>query len=229
MAHVAGRARQGHELVRVWDLIRSRLIDPVLRAQGTPVSMARGAALGTWLTLTPTVGIQMTIAAFIGIPWGANLPIAIALIWLSNPLTMLPLYYSFYWLGTAILPGPVRSYRDVASQLSSHIDAIVNHGEGVLTALRSLGRDIGLPMVVGSLVLATALAIPAYYITLRWATRRHARRLREQAQAHVVEAMDAHVSASASPAGLADQTGSRAPGGPARPGVVSPMSKGAPP
>jgi len=174
--------------VSFWGLIRSKLIDPFIRAQGSPKSIARGTALGTWLTLTPTVGIQMTIAAFIGIPWGANMPIAIALIWLSNPLTIIPLYYSYYWLGTVILPGPPRSYADVAAEVSVRIEAVTQHGEGVLTALRTLGADIGTPMIVGSLVIATGLAVPAYFVTLHWAERRQARKQREHAAAAAVEA-----------------------------------------
>ncbi len=171
----------------VWGLIRTRLINPLVRAQGTPKSIARGTALGTWLTLTPTVGIQMTIAAFIGIPWGANMPIAIAIIWLSNPFTIIPLYYSYYWFGTVLLPGPARSYADVTDAVRVRIEAVTQHGEGVLTALRTLGADIGTPMVVGSLVIATGIAVPAYFITLHWAQRRQARRQREHEAAGAVQ------------------------------------------
>jgi uncharacterized protein len=174
--------------VKLWALVRSRLLEPIVRAQGSPRSIARGTALGTWLTLTPTVGIQMAIAAFVGIPWGANMPIAIALIWLSNPFTILPLYYSYYWLGTVILPGPARSYADVASQVAVRVEAVTRHGEGVGTALRMLGTEIGTPMVVGSLVIATGCAIPAYALALRLAERRQARRHREHGAAAAVEA-----------------------------------------
>jgi uncharacterized protein len=174
--------------VSFWARVRSRLIDPFVRAQGTPRSIARGTALGLWLTLTPTVGIQMTIAALVGIPWGANMPIAIALIWLSNPLTIVPLYYGYYWLGTVILPGPARSYADVAAVVGERIEAITVHGESIWTALRSLGGDIGTPMLVGSLIIATGCAIPGYFLTLAWAQRRQERRQREQECAGAVEA-----------------------------------------
>ncbi|MGQ0553626.1 MAG: DUF2062 domain-containing protein [Planctomycetota bacterium] len=165
-------------------LIKSRIIDPIVRAQGSPRSIARGAALGTWLTLTPTVGIQMSIAAAIGIPWGANLPIAIAIIWLSNPLTIIPLYYSYYWLGEQLLLRDARSYKELARQFIDVFRQIEAGGwSGFLDAMRVLGDGVLWPMVLGSLVIATACAIPAYYLALRWAARRQVRKLERQALA----------------------------------------------
>jgi uncharacterized protein (DUF2062 family) len=57
--------------VSPWTLVRKKLVEPILRAQGSPVSIARGAALGMWFTLTPTVGIQMFLVTVIGLPWKA--------------------------------------------------------------------------------------------------------------------------------------------------------------
>jgi len=172
--------------VKLWAAVRRNLVDPILRAQGTPTSLARGAALGTWLTFTPTVGIQMFLAALVALPLRANLPVALALIWLSNPLTIIPLYYAYYWVGTLLLALPARSYRELAQTFASLFRSLEKGG--FLESLRSLGSEVLWPVIVGSLVIATVCTFPAYRITLWLALRRQARVIREAAAALSVEA-----------------------------------------
>jgi len=49
------------------------------------------------------VPFQMLLAAGGAIAIGCNLPIAVALVWVSNPVTMPPLFYAAYELGAQIL------------------------------------------------------------------------------------------------------------------------------
>lgn len=178
-------ARPPSVAARAWGVLRRNLIEPFVRAQGSPESLARGAALGTWLTLTPTVGIQMTLAAVAGLPLKANLPVAIALIWLSNPVTIVPMYYGYYWLGAVLLGRDTRGYGELARDFKHQFDLI--ESQGFLQSLRNLGDEVLWPMTLGSLVLATALAVPAYFGVRAWALRRAARRAREQAAAAAVQ------------------------------------------
>jgi uncharacterized protein (DUF2062 family) len=167
-------------LVNLWRTVRERLIQPMARAQGSPTSIARGTAIGTWVALTPTVGIQMFLVTVLAIPLRANLPIPLALVWVSNPFTVIPMYYSYYWLGTFVLGIETRGYRGLAASFSEQIAAIAD--QGLLTSLGILGAEVLWPLAVGSVILATAMAIPAYQVGLRLAARRRARMLREQAR-----------------------------------------------
>lgn len=176
--------------MRPWALVRSKLVEPILRAQGSPVSIARGAALGMWFTLTPTVGIQMFLVTVVGIPWKANVPIAIALVWLSNPLTIVPMYYAFYWVGTLLMGVTTHSYKELAVVFLDLVRRVDEPDWNLLDGLRVLGTEVLTPMIVGSIVMATAVAIPTYHVALRLAWRRHARRLREQAAALDVQGGD---------------------------------------
>jgi hypothetical protein len=178
-------------LVSAWTLVRSRLVDPILRAQGSPVSIARGAALGMWFTLTPTVGIQMFLVTVIGIPWKANIPVAIALVWLSNPLTIVPLYYSFYWVGTLLTAVPTRSYSELAIVFLDVVKHVDEPDWSLFDGVKLLGMEVVTPMLVGSVLIATLVAIPTYHVALRLAWRRQASRLREQAAAQDVQDGDA--------------------------------------
>lgn len=45
----------------------------------------------------------MLLAAAVAIPLRVNLPLSVALVWLTNPLTMPPIFYGTYLVGVAVL------------------------------------------------------------------------------------------------------------------------------
>ncbi len=66
-------------------------------------SVSRAFAIGFWAMYTPPLPWQQVIAAVLAIYFNANLPIAVALVWITNPLTWLPMYYFAYKIGTLVL------------------------------------------------------------------------------------------------------------------------------
>ena len=159
--------------------IHKKLIRPIFTINGTPHSIALGAALGVFISLTPTVGIQMMTAVIIGTFIKANRIIAALLCWLSNPVTILPMYYSYYWLGGKILGIELWTFGNFSERLNELI--ATKEQLGYLTALKQLGFETALPLWVGSLIIATVLTLPIYPLTL-YALRRH-RRMRRAASA----------------------------------------------
>ncbi|MDC9727605.1 MAG: DUF2062 domain-containing protein [Candidatus Thioglobus sp.] len=65
-------------------------------------SIARAFAVGLFCAFIP-VPFQMLLAAPGAVIFSANLPLSIALVWISNPLTMPPIFYGCYKLGAWIL------------------------------------------------------------------------------------------------------------------------------
>ncbi len=66
---------------------------------------ARGAfAVGLMFAFWP-VPFQMLLAAGVAIALRVNLPLSIALVWITNPFTMPPIFYGSYKVGELIL-GP---------------------------------------------------------------------------------------------------------------------------
>lgn len=65
-------------------------------------SVAGAVAVGLFVMYLPPVG-QMLIAAAFAIALRVNLPISVALVWITNPLTIPPMYYAGYRLGCWIL------------------------------------------------------------------------------------------------------------------------------
>jgi uncharacterized protein len=89
---------------RSLQLINKWLHDPNLwHLNRYAVSMA--VFLGLFTAFIPLPS-QMLIAALLAIWWRANLPISIALVWLTNPLTMPPIFYITYHIGAWVLKTP---------------------------------------------------------------------------------------------------------------------------
>jgi uncharacterized protein (DUF2062 family) len=77
-------------------------------------SLAKAFFVGLFCAMMP-VPFQMVIAAAGAIWLHSNLPIAVALVWLTNPLTMPPVFYLAYLLGDWVLQMPEREFHFEAS------------------------------------------------------------------------------------------------------------------
>lgn len=65
-------------------------------------SVTKGFAVGIFCAFLP-MPFEMVAALFMAAMLGGNIPVAISAVWLSNPLTWIPLYTPCYLLGARIL------------------------------------------------------------------------------------------------------------------------------
>ena len=72
-------------------------------------SVAMAFAVGLFGAWIPTPG-QMAIAAIGAFYFRANLPISVGLVWITNPVTMPPLFYFAYLVGLTVLNLPAASF-----------------------------------------------------------------------------------------------------------------------
>jgi uncharacterized protein (DUF2062 family) len=89
----------------------NRLHDPNLwHLNRRSISMAFAVGLiAAWIP----VPMQMVIAAVAALYYRANLPVAVALVWFTNPITMPPLFYFAYKIGLWFMgrPAPTESFQ----------------------------------------------------------------------------------------------------------------------
>ncbi|KGJ87457.1 DUF2062 domain-containing protein [Thalassotalea sp. ND16A] len=72
-------------------------------------SVAKAFAVGLFFAFIP-VPFQMVLAAGMAILVHSNLPLSIALVWVSNPLTIPPIFYACYKLGTVLMNVPPQEF-----------------------------------------------------------------------------------------------------------------------
>ncbi len=72
-------------------------------------SVSLGLALGLFIGFMPILG-QIVLAAGLAILFRVNLPVAVMAVWISNPLTIAPIYFFTYKVGAWVLNIPVGHY-----------------------------------------------------------------------------------------------------------------------
>ena len=75
----------------------NKYVQRILHINDTPEAIALGAAVGMFIGMTPTVGIQMVLMVIVGTVIRANRLAGVAMVYVSNPFTVLPIYW-LAWL-----------------------------------------------------------------------------------------------------------------------------------
>ena len=157
-------------------LITEKLINPVLHSTAPVSEVSLGVAVGVFLGLTPTVGVQMYLVALV---WSIyryifgrhfSLPVGVAMVWISNPFTMVPLYYLFLVTGYWLLETQNRISYELFTEYLGHISSTEGTWEMIVAGARFLLVDLGWPMIIGILVYAVPGFIISYFMTERIVT-----------------------------------------------------------
>jgi uncharacterized protein (DUF2062 family) len=72
-------------------------------------SVSVATSIGVFVAFLPIIG-QMPTAAVLALLLRANLPIAIILVWISNPITIPPIFFATYELGRWVLDYPPHQF-----------------------------------------------------------------------------------------------------------------------
>ncbi|MDZ7669732.1 MAG: DUF2062 domain-containing protein [Gammaproteobacteria bacterium] len=106
-------------------------------------TLARGVAVGLFIGLTPTLGVQTPLMLAASMILRANFPAAFLASWINNPLTFAPLYFGMHQAGEYIL-----------SLLPVRFDTLPGVGDDIIHGTSSL--------VVGSLAIALPVCLLGY-------------------------------------------------------------------
>ncbi len=149
----------------------------VLHIKDTPESIALGVTLGTLIAITPTVGIQMLLVILFGTLIGANRLAGIVMVYISNPFTLIPIYWLDYAVGTRLLGMQPIAREAFETAVLGSVDRLMKLEVWAAVQMLWTGNtQILWPTLVGGTLLGFLVAIPVYPITLR--AVRAAQRLR---------------------------------------------------
>lgn len=109
-------------------------------------SVARAFAIGLFVAMLP-IPFQMLVAALLAICLTANLPISVALVWITNPATMPLIFYGSYWVGANLLGGTVISFE-------------VLQGKGLF---KKLVFDLYGTLLLGGVFIGSLLSVIGYW------------------------------------------------------------------
>lgn len=144
--HKLGRRREA--LSKRWFLrpFRALLNDPALWSSHRR-SVLRALALGVFVGCLP-LPFHMAIVAVIAVFLRVNLVVGVLATWISNPVTITPLFFAAYRLGTWLLGIPVEPF-SVELSLEWLVGGLAN---------------VWKPLLTGSLVIGTIAAATVYLV-----------------------------------------------------------------
>jgi uncharacterized protein (DUF2062 family) len=141
--------------------------DRFLRLRGSPEQVAWGAAVGFFVAMTPTMGIQTLLAVPVAAFFRINKVAAAATVWLTNPFTA-PFIYGFnYVAGAKLLGYPLK-----AQFFSNPSWETLWHSS----------KSVLISLVVGGTLSGIVVGVAGYFLTLAMVrtAREKARRLRRR-------------------------------------------------
>jgi len=149
----------------LWRRLQQIVFHNILHADDTPHRIAWGVFIGAMIAFTPTLGLQIILYLPVAALLRANKVSGIPILFISNPFTAVPLYYTTWSVGAAVL----------------HPEKEVTRAT-IKTWLGNTGRllaSTGGELWMGALVCGLIVALPSYFIT-RWGINafRHLREVR---------------------------------------------------
>lgn len=180
----------------VWRRKIKPLANAVLASNDSPYQIAAGVALGSFLAFTPTIGFQTILALFLATVFRlSRIPCAV-MVYITNPLTAAPIYYSCYVLGRWVLSLMGIDVGDLWDPFVAELKGLKDYGlwkatwEG-LQIVAKFGLKVAGPLTLGCTIEGLVAAAIAYPVTLRLVeghrvlrAERAARRLRGCAHEH---------------------------------------------
>ena len=140
------------------------LVYRVLSINDSPHRIALSVAIGIFVTWTPTIGLQMILTVALCFLLRANKFVGVPFVWISNPLTIVPIYAPNYFVGCWILGNaPKAAWKKLITASTAPTDGWWDRIGSWYEAI----KPIFLELWVGSIVVGFVLGIIAYFVVYR--------------------------------------------------------------
>lgn len=161
----------------------------ILRIHDTPHSISLGVAIGFFIGWGPLYGAHTLLTIVLAAITRCNKAAALLSCWINNPVTLLPISYLQYVLGSLIMTGDTGQGWQAIKRLASAFEEIslMNFREsmGILgQKVGEVGWGVMWPWLVGSIVSSTLLAAISYPVARRAVIRHRHKAEQRRAARH---------------------------------------------
>lgn len=125
------------------------------------------------------IPLHTLLAALVAILLEINLPICLAMVWVSNPLTIPPILVSAYWLGAHILHEPMIGTHQILKLFKQLLNWMIGTGKNPFqNELRLLIWPLLTGLFIEAIVVSSTAALIVrlgwrYYIIIKWRQRKY--------------------------------------------------------
>lgn len=137
---------------------RRIFVDPFVSSTNPPWFDARGVAMGLFVGLGVPVGAQMLMLGLSRLLFRFNAALAFAFSCVNNPVSVIPMYYGYYCLGSRILGKPITVSASGFRAMLRPVTQADYFWESV-HSFAYLGKDILVRWSLGAVVVASVVAI----------------------------------------------------------------------
>ena len=138
------------------------LVVKILTSHSSKMEVADGLALGMFIGFLPIMGFQMVVSVFVA-TLIRKCEIAAALaVWVTNPVTFIPIYLFNYWVGLFLYPSGLEFDEVKLAFETLDVELILGMGADVLIPLWIGSCVVGLVMAIISRILVIQFYEPIY-------------------------------------------------------------------
>ncbi len=140
-------------------------------------SLNKAVYIGVLSAFFPLPG-QMLLALIGALIFRANVPMALGLTWITNPVTTLPIFYAGYYIGAKILNEPMISLRLIGRMIADFSLWVLSNGDNPFITYRgsvsiaAFCLGTALLAIISSLICGLAFkAVWRYKTVVSWQKR----------------------------------------------------------
>jgi len=157
-------------------------IEKIKELHGDPHYVSLGMAIGVFIGITPTIPFHTIIAVALAVRLKASKPAAILGVWVSNPMTVVFLYFACYKTGFLFFENTTGAFESI-ERLIHHLESDIRLSEKVsyFNGFIKTQARMFLVMNFGGLLLGLPSGLITYIITKGFFTRlRGNKKLRDE-------------------------------------------------
>lgn len=147
---------------------RKFILHNVLHADDTPHAIALGVGIAMVVAFLPLVGFQTAIAIGLAALFRANKAVCIPIVWITNPLTLVPIYGGCLALGRSILSSPSQEQDAAAIARFEHHEQTFRIFElQFWTDLFQFLVSLGIELWLGCAIVGVTFGVISYIVAHR--------------------------------------------------------------